>query len=81
MPAPPFGGNHGGAGTALGPMKQEDPRVTDLRRYKKAREQARRRPPPKPPAQSFLGSRPRAGLILAVVVIALLALALLPVLG
>jgi hypothetical protein len=61
-------------------MKPEDPRVTDLRRYKKAREQAKRRPPPKPPAQSFLGSRPRAGLILAAVVVALLALSLLQVL-
>jgi hypothetical protein len=61
-------------------MKQEDPRVTDLRRYKKAREQARRRPPPKPPTQSFLGSRPRAGLILAAVVIVLAALWLLPML-
>jgi hypothetical protein len=59
-------------------MKQEDPRVTDLRRYKKAREQAKRRPPPKPPTQSFLGSRPRAGLILAAVVIVLAALWLLP---
>jgi hypothetical protein len=61
-------------------MKQEDPRVTDLRRYKKAREQAKRRPPPKPPTQSFLGSRPRAGLILAAVVIVLAALSLLSIL-
>ena len=45
---------------------QEDPRVTDLRRYKKAREQARRRPPAKLPGSGFLGSNPRAGLILAV---------------
>ena len=45
----------------------EDPRVTDLRRYKKAREQAKRRPPPRPPAQGLLGSNPRAGLILAVI--------------
>ena len=45
---------------------QEDPRVTDLRRYKKAREQAKRRPPAKPPGGGFLGSNPRAGLILAV---------------
>ena len=46
---------------------QEDPRITDLRRYKKAREQAKRRPPPKPPGGGFLGSNPRAGLILAVI--------------
>ena len=45
---------------------QEDPRVTDLRRYKKAREQAKRRPPAKPPGGGFLGSNPRAGLILAI---------------
>jgi len=45
---------------------QEDPRITDLRRYKKAREQAKRRPPPKPPGGGFLGSNPRAGLILAI---------------
>jgi hypothetical protein len=47
----------------------EDPRVTDLRRYKKAREQAKRRPPPKPPGQGLLGSNPRAGLILAILVV------------
>jgi hypothetical protein len=52
---------------------QEDPRVTDLRRYKKAREQAKRRPPPKPPGSGLLGSNPRAGLILAVLVFLLLA--------
>ena len=60
---------------------EDDPRITDLRRYKKAREQARRRPPPRPPArgsQSFLGSNPRAGLILAVVVVLLLVLWVLP---
>ncbi len=61
---------------------EDDPRITDLRRYKKAREQARRRPPPRPPgargSQSFLGSNPRAGLILAVVVVLLLVLWVLP---
>ena len=57
---------------------QEDPRVTDLRRYKKAREQAKRRPPPKPPGSSFLGANPRAGLILAIVVILALILTLGP---
>jgi len=61
----------------------EDPRVTDLRRYKKAREQAKRRPPPKPPkppSQSLLGSNPRAGLILAIVAIVAAALVLGPLL-
>jgi hypothetical protein len=56
----------------------EDPRVTDLRRYKKAREQARRQPPPRPANQRVLGSNPRAGLILVVVIAVALALFLLP---
>ena len=47
----------------------EDPRVTDLRRYKKAREQARRRPPPRPRGEGFLGANPRAGLILAILLL------------
>jgi len=54
----------------------EDPRVTDLRAYRKAREKAAKAPPPKPrrPKESFLGSNPKAGLILlaAVVILALL---------
>ena len=58
-------------------MRQEDPRVTDLRRYRKARELQRRRPPPRPPNERLLGGRPRAGLILALVVLALIALTLL----
>ncbi|WP_309090885.1 hypothetical protein [Phenylobacterium sp.] len=60
----------------------EDPRVTDLRRYKKAREQAKRRPPPRPPArkEGILGSNPRAGLILAIAAAVLFALWVLPVL-
>lgn len=60
----------------------QDPRVTDLRRYRKARERARRQPPPKPPSQSqsFLGRRKNAGLILAAVVAVLIALWLLPAL-
>lgn len=59
---------------------EEDPRITDLRRYKKAREQAKRRPPPKPkrPSEGFLGSNPRAGLILAIVAVVLAALYVLP---
>ena len=52
-----------------------DPRITDLRRYKQAKEKAARKPPPKPrpPSQSFFGSNPYAGLIL-VAVIAIIAL-------
>jgi hypothetical protein len=59
---------------------EEDPRITDLRRYKKAREQAKRRPPPKPkrPSEGLLGSNPRAGLILAIVAVVLAALYVLP---
>jgi len=52
----------------------EDPRITDLRRYKKAREQSKRQPPPRPPAQGILGSNPRAGLILAIVAVVAFAL-------
>jgi hypothetical protein len=46
--------------------RPEDPRVTDLRRYRKAQKQAQRRPAPRPPGEGFLGSNPRAGLILAI---------------
>lgn len=58
----------------------DDPRVTDLRAYRKAREEARRRKakPPRPPGASFLGSNPRAGLILVAVVVVLAALYLIP---
>ncbi len=52
----------------------EDPRVTDLKRYKKAREQARRKPPPRPPSHGMIGSHPKARLILAIVAILALAL-------
>ncbi len=51
--------------------RPEDPRVTDLHRYRKARELQRRRPPPRPQNEGFLGSRPRAGLILALVAVVL----------
>jgi hypothetical protein len=57
--------------------RQEDPRVTDLRRYRKARELQRRRPPQRLQNERFLGGRPRAGMILALVVVALIALTLL----
>ncbi|HEX3699943.1 MAG TPA: hypothetical protein VHV27_04645 [Phenylobacterium sp.] len=54
-----------------------DPRVTDLRRYRRERERARRAPAPRKPRseESLLGARPRAGLILllAVVVLAVMA--------
>ena len=56
----------------------EDPRVTDLRRYRKAREQARLRPPPRPPSQGLLGSNPRARLILAIVAGLAIVLLILP---
>lgn len=60
------------------PRRPEDPRVTNLRRYRQAREQQRRRPPPRPPNERLLGGRPRAGLILAGVILALAALWILP---
>jgi hypothetical protein len=56
----------------------EDPRVTDLRRYRKQREQAKRKPRPKPGGESFLGSNPRAGLLLVVVVLVIIALYAIP---
>lgn len=62
------------------PPNKDDQRVTDLRRYKKAREQARRAPPPRAPTQGFLGSRPNAGVILLIVAAVLLGLWLLPLL-
>jgi hypothetical protein len=62
------------------PRHQEDPRVTDLRRYRKARELQKRRAPPRPRPERLLGPRPRAGLILAMVILALAALSILPVL-
>ncbi|WP_293901295.1 hypothetical protein [Phenylobacterium sp.] len=56
----------------------QDPRVTDLASYKKAREQARRKPAPKPPGASFLGSNPRAGAILILVIVVVAALYVVP---
>jgi hypothetical protein len=63
------------------PRRQEDPRVTDLRRYRKARELQKRRSPQRPARERFLGSRPRAGLILILVILALAALTILPMVG
>ncbi len=53
---------------------KDDPRVADLARYRKVRARAAKAPPPRPAGQSFLGSRPRAGLILAAVIVVLLLL-------
>jgi hypothetical protein len=70
---------------AKGP--KHEPEVTNLARYRKAKAEAARRPPPTPKAAKpaggkapVLGSNPRAGLILAVVVVVLLALWLGPLL-
>ena len=67
------------------PPTPDDPdRITDLRRYRKEREQAaKRKPKPNPKAQmreTFLGANPRAGLILAIVAAAILAYLFLPAL-
>ena len=57
----------------------EDPRVTDLRRYKKAREaQVSCAQKPVRRNEAFLGSRPRAGVILVLVILGFLALTVLP---
>ena len=62
----------------------EDPRVADLARYRKAREQQKRQPPPKPVRQPsserFLGSNPRAGMVLAIVILLAAVLFVLPAL-
>jgi hypothetical protein len=56
-----------------------DPRVTDLRRYRRERERAKRAAPPRPaaPNEAFFGSRPRAGLILLLVIAVLVGMWLL----
>ncbi|WP_395670899.1 hypothetical protein [Phenylobacterium sp.] len=61
--------------------RKDDPRVTDLARYRRAREQARRTPPrkPQPSSERLLGGRRNAGVILAIVAIVLLALWLGPI--
>lgn len=60
---------------------EDDPRITDLSRYRKAKAAEARRPPPKPkrPKESFLGSNPKAGLILVVAAIVLFALYVVPI--
>ena len=56
-----------------------DRRVTDLNQYKTSREQARLKPPPKsPPGGGFIGSNPRAPLILGIVAAVLAALYVVP---
>lgn len=60
-------------------LPDDDDHVTDLARYRKAREQAaRKKARSRPPSESFLGSNPRAGLILLILVVVLLALSLGP---
>jgi hypothetical protein len=60
--------------------KDEDPQVTDLSRYRKQREAAARKAKAhqRPPSPSFLGSNPRAGLILAGLVLLIIVLYVLP---
>lgn len=58
--------------------EQKDPRVTDLRRYRRERERARRSRPGSRPVEPLLGGRRNAGLILGAVIVALLLLSLLP---
>lgn len=56
-----------------------DRRVTDLSQYKRSREQAARKATPRPPSGSgFLGSNPRAPLILVIVAAVLAALYVVP---
>ena len=57
---------------AKGP--KHEPEVTNLARYRKAKAEEAKRKPAKPPRPSFLGSNPRAGLILVAVVVVMLAL-------
>ena len=65
------------------PPEEKDPRITDLARYRKAREAEKRRKPPNPKAQmreTLLGTHPRAGLILAALVVVALLLSVGPML-
>jgi hypothetical protein len=62
-------------------MAEHDPRITDLRRYRRERERARRAQqaarPRRGGAEPLLGRRKNAGLILALVVIVLIVMSLL----
>lgn len=62
------------------PNKEPDTKVTDLRRYRRDREKAERRPAKSKPATGggFLGSNPKAALILVLVIVALAAIYILP---
>ena len=57
---------------------EQDPQITDLSRYRRAREAERHKPGLGPPRPGFLGSNPRAGLILGIVALVLTALYLGP---
>jgi hypothetical protein len=61
-------------------LDKRDPKVADLHRYRREREKAARKAasPPKPRGGGFLGSNPRAGLILALVLVVILALYVVP---
>lgn len=59
---------------------ERKPKVVDLARYKKSRQaqaQAQARKPPPRPHEPILGGRPRAGLILGVVLLVVIAMVLL----
>jgi hypothetical protein len=59
--------------------RQDDPQVVDLRRYRKTQKAARKaQAAPPASSQRLLGARPRAGLILVLVVLAMLALWIAP---
>jgi len=54
---------------------RDDPRVTDLRRYRRERERAKRAPAG--PREPLLGGRRNAGLVLILVIVVLVGLSLL----
>jgi len=63
--------------------KDDDPQVTDLRRYRKAREAEKRKRPPRPPrapGSGLLGTNRYAGLILAAIVLLVVVVYVLPLL-
>ncbi len=61
----------------------EDPRITDLNRYRKQRDRAKKvRPNPKAQMrETVLGTNPRAGLILAAAIAAFLLLFVAPIIA
>jgi hypothetical protein len=57
---------------------RDDPRVTDLRRYRRERERAKRAPrPANGPREPLLGGRRNAGIVLLLVIVVLVGLSLL----